>query len=59
MPVTGTAGVLVRAKTEGLIDQVSPLLLAMRANGYYISDRVIQRACQMAGERASHEHSVE
>lgn len=50
LAVTGSAGVLVRAKREGLITLVQPLLLTMRTNGYYISDRVIQRACQEAGE---------
>jgi predicted nucleic acid-binding protein len=47
---TGSSGVLVRAKAESLIEAVKPRLLAMRQNGYYLSDRVIQRACQMAGE---------
>jgi hypothetical protein len=47
---TGSAGVLVRAKTEGLVEAVRPLLLSMRQNGYYLSVRVIERACQMAGE---------
>lgn len=47
---TGSSGVLVRAKAERLIEAVKPLLFAMRQNGYYLSDRVIQRACHMAGE---------
>ena len=47
---TGSSGVLVRGKAETLIEAVKPLLLAMRQNGYYLSDRVIQRACHMAGE---------
>ena len=47
---TGSSGVLVRAKAESLIEAVRPLLLTMRQNGYYLSDRVIHRACQMAGE---------
>lgn len=50
LAATGSAGVLVRAKRERLITAVRPLLASMRSNGYYISDRVIQRACQMAGE---------
>jgi predicted nucleic acid-binding protein len=50
LAATGSAGVLVRAKREGLIAAVRPFLMSMRSNGYYISDRVIQRACQIAGE---------
>jgi predicted nucleic acid-binding protein len=50
LAATGSAGVLVRAKREGLIAAVRPFLRSMRNNGYYMSDRVIQRACQMAGE---------
>lgn len=44
------SGILMRAKREGLIGKVRPLLFAMRTNGYYLSDRVIQYACRMAAE---------
>jgi len=47
---TGAAGVLVRAKKMGLVDQVHPLLLSMRKNGYYISESVVQAACGHTGE---------
>ena len=47
---TGAAGVLVRAKKMGLVEQVRPLLLSMRKNGYYISESVVQAACCHAGE---------
>lgn len=50
LAATGSAGVLVRAKQEGLIAAVRPFLVSMRSNGYYMSDRVIQRACQIADE---------
>ena len=48
--ITGTAGVLVRAKKEGLVESVRPLLYRMRERGYYLSDAVIQRASQQASE---------
>jgi predicted nucleic acid-binding protein len=38
---TGTAGVLVRAKREGLIEDIMPLFDQMRSAGYFISDNVI------------------
>lgn len=52
LSITGSAGILVRAKCEGLIEAVHPLLSTMRTNGYYLSDRVIGYACRMAGETA-------
>lgn len=47
---TGTAGVLVRAKREGLVDDVVSLLEQMRASGYFLSDKVIAAAQEQAGE---------
>jgi len=47
---TGTAGILVRAKNEGLLDRVVPLLEQMQTSGYFFSDRVIAAARQKAGE---------
>ena len=37
LTVTGTMGVLLRAKREGLIDKVAPLLDKIRENGFYLS----------------------
>jgi predicted nucleic acid-binding protein len=50
LSVKGTAGLLVQAKRAGLLDAVRPLLLAMREHGYYLGDRVLERACREAGE---------
>jgi predicted nucleic acid-binding protein len=50
LTITGTAGVLVRAKKEGLIEAVLPLLNGMRQGGYYLSDKVIEAARLKAGE---------
>lgn len=48
--VKGSAGVLVAAKRAGLVRQVRPLLESMSAQGYFLSQRLIARACQEAGE---------
>ncbi|HEV8714800.1 MAG TPA: DUF3368 domain-containing protein [Candidatus Binatia bacterium] len=48
--VKGVAGVLVAAKRRGLITTVRPLLEAMRAHGYYLSQRLIESACREVGE---------
>jgi predicted nucleic acid-binding protein len=48
--VTGTAGVLVQAKHAGLIPLVRPLLQALRQQGYWLSDTVLEVATRLAGE---------
>lgn len=48
--VKGSAGILVAAKREGLIQRVKPLLESMAVQGYFLSQRLIVRACQEAGE---------
>jgi predicted nucleic acid-binding protein len=48
--VTGTAGVLIQAKQAGFIPFVRPLLEALRQQGYWLSDTVLDVATRMAGE---------
>ena len=48
--VVGTARLLVEAKRASLIPAVHPLLLRMRDNGYWISDRIIAEIRRQAGE---------
>lgn len=50
LTATGTAGVLVRSKHQGLVAAITPLILQMKANGYYISDQVLAAAQCRAGE---------
>ncbi|MFZ4539703.1 DUF3368 domain-containing protein [Propionivibrio sp.] len=50
LPVKGTAGILVEAKRRGLIVGVRPLLIDLRASGYFIAESVITAACQAVGE---------
>ncbi|MDR1279961.1 MAG: DUF3368 domain-containing protein [Opitutaceae bacterium] len=50
LPVIGTGGVLLRAKTRGLIPSVKPLLEAMRRQGYYLSASLADRILRSAGE---------
>ena len=50
----GVVGLLIEAKTKGEIDRIEPELLALRQRaGFYLSDRVFQRALQLAGEHTS------
>lgn len=48
--VKGTAGILVSAKRQGFLSHVRPALDRMRANGYFIAENVVARACLEAGE---------
>lgn len=50
MNVTGTLGVLLRAKREGLIPEVKPMVDALQIDGLYISESVYQLVLEEAGE---------
>lgn len=50
LKVVGTAGVLIRAKQSGLVDNVGDLLKEMKRMGYWIHDDIIAAAAQAAGE---------
>ena len=50
MTVTGTLGILIRAKKEEYIPAVRPLLDALLADGLYISDAVRDYVLEAAGE---------
>jgi uncharacterized protein len=50
LPVTGTGGILLAAKQAGLVGQIRPLMDAMKANGYFLSDRLVDGICQAVGE---------
>ena len=50
LPVVGITGVLLLAKRQGQVTQVKPLLLNLRQNGYFLSQRLIGSALQQAGE---------
>lgn len=48
--VTGSIGILLKAKKEGAISNVTDLLRLMRKNGYWFSDEIIREAGKIAGE---------
>ena len=50
MKVTGTMGVLLRAKKEGFIKEVRPLLDNLEADGFYISRDVRRFTLEQAKE---------
>ena len=48
--VKGSAGILVQAKKAAMIPEVRPLPGEMKKRGYYLSDRLIERACNEVDE---------
>ena len=50
LAVTGTVGVLIRAKEVGLVLAVCPLLEEIRQQGYWLSDALLVTAARLAGE---------
>lgn len=48
--VTGTLGVLIKAKRHGLIRELKPLLLLMKSRGFYISPELETLVLDQAGE---------
>ena len=50
LQVKGTGGLLVAAKQRGLIPKVRPLLEGMKAQGYFLSPRLMDECLRRAGE---------
>jgi predicted nucleic acid-binding protein len=47
----GTVGLLIQAKRNGLVPQLLPMLLALRARAcFWISDRLFEQALERVGE---------
>lgn len=51
--VIGTAGVLLKARKTGAVKRIAPLLAQMRANGYFLSDALIEEILRRSGERSA------
>ena len=50
LTVTGTLGLLLRAKREGFIQEVTPLVDALSKDGFFIKESVRQMVIDQAGE---------
>ena len=50
LKVTGTIGVLLKAKREGIIPEIASVLEKMKKNGFYISENLEQLVLEQAGE---------
>lgn len=52
LPLTGTIGVLIRAKAEGKLETLRPLLSRLRHTSLWISDRLYKEVLRAVGEDA-------
>lgn len=50
LQVIGTVGMLLRAKRFGIITEIKPLLIALNQVDFHISEVLVQKALQIAGE---------
>ena len=50
LTVTGTLGILLKAKKVGMIPMIAPVLEEIKKNGFYISEAVEQMVLREAGE---------
>jgi len=50
LTITGTVGVLLRAKSAGIITEIAPVLDNLIQNEFYISDDVRREVLNLAGE---------
>lgn len=48
--VTGTIGILVKAKKHGLISELKPLIYELKEKGVWLSEGLIERILELANE---------
>jgi hypothetical protein len=50
LTITGSLGVLLKAKERGLVSEIHPLIQELRRNKIRLSEDVVQQALRLAGE---------
>ena len=50
LTVTGTLGVLLKAKSRGIVQEITPLMAEMKHNGFYIDAVLEGFVLEQAGE---------
>ena len=50
LTLTGTLGILLRAKKEGHLDLIAPLLDELKKKGVWLSEQVVKNVLSIAGE---------
>lgn len=49
--VTGTLGVLIKAKQQGFINEIRPIVSELKSNGFYVSRQVEEMVLKYAAEQ--------
>ena len=47
---TGTLGVLIKAKQAGYLQSIAPVIRKIRNQGMWLTDQIVNKAIQLAGE---------
>lgn len=50
LKISGSVGILIKAKELGEVQEIKPLLIAMKSRGIYFSDRFINKVLEQVGE---------
>ena len=50
LPVTGTLGMLIKAKKENCVNELKPILHQMIEKGIYVSQNLVELCLEQAGE---------
>jgi uncharacterized protein len=50
LKVIGTVGMLLRAKQQGILSEIKPLLISLNQADFRVSESIIQKALQIADE---------
>lgn len=50
IPLSGTLGVLLKAKTQGYVPALAPLIEALRQSGIHLSQALVEEALRLADE---------
>jgi len=50
LKVTGTIGVLIKAKKQGLISELKPLIFELREKGVWLSESLIEKILEITNE---------
>ena len=50
LTLTGTLGILLKAKERGLVEQVAPLVEQMRKGGIRLGEAIVSETLRLAGE---------
>lgn len=50
LQITGTLGILITARKRGMIDSVKEVIDSLESVGFYVSEALKAKACELAGE---------